>query len=161
MSLITFLYLFVISSISYIAITAYLKYYNIAEQSQYRCFSIKSITIAVVTAVISYLALIMSITINVVNEMFPTNVLTFLSLPIIILILYVVKDSNFTYPLIIKLVKTHFCFSESEVDPDHYQDNSVAGIYMGPPRSRELTDISVAGIYMGPPRSKELTDISV
>ena len=156
-SLISFLGIFVTSTSSYIATTAYLKYYNLEEPSGYRCFSVKSITISIVTFVIGYLAVILSMAIDIVYETFPIVVIIYISLPIIILTLYVVKESNFTYPMILKLIKIFSCHPESEMDSDEDQYDSTSGIYIGPSRPRDL-DNSTEGIYTGPARSSDLVN---
>ena len=155
MNLFLYFLLLVISTSSHVATTAYLKYYNFEEPAENKCFSIKSITISIVAFVIGYFSLILSIMVNIVNETFPAVVLFFISVPIVILILYVVKESNFTYPLILKLVKIIFCYPISEMEPDQDLDNNSGGIYIGPPKNRDL-DNSTGGIYNGPPGARDL-----
>ena len=139
---------------SHIATTAYIRYYDLQEPAEYQCLSIKSITIAVVSQVAGYSTLHMTITSMSVDGAFPVAILIGVNIPIILLVLYVVKEKSFTYPLITKHVKILFCNMESEVRPDlELEENSAGGIYIGP-RSRVHPhvplDDSTGGIYIGP-----------
>ena len=82
---------------------------------------------------------------------FPVTILLFLSFPIVMLVLYVVKESSFTYPTIARLVKIICC--TPVVDADDGLDNSAGGIYTGPSRSRVHPlepDANTGGVFTGP-----------
>ena len=99
-----------------------------------------------------YSAVSMSIFGTSVDARFPVSILLYLSVPIVMLVLYVVKESSFTYPTIVRLVKI-ICFTpDLEVEADEDLDNSAGGIYTGPSRVHPL---ETGGVYTGS-RSIEL-----